>query len=221
MPVPSSITDLSTTVGSNYPTGSETPQDGDNYIRALSAFIAQLRTGVATFTDITSTGNTVLGNATGDTLNAGNGGLVKDAFGRVYGNALHNNASGNSGSTQYIASGTYSPTITSVLNISSSSRIGSSTWIRVGSAVTVTGQVSIDPNAASTLSIVGITIPIASAFTGPSDCNGTAVSMTGAGVHLAGAIYAEDVGDIAWLVFNPGTDTASRPWTYTFTYLVR
>lgn len=43
MPVPSSIDDLSTTAGSNSPSGTETPGDGDNYIRALSAFIATLR----------------------------------------------------------------------------------------------------------------------------------------------------------------------------------
>ena len=43
MPVPSSINDLSTTAASNSPGGGETPADGDNYIRALSAFIAQLR----------------------------------------------------------------------------------------------------------------------------------------------------------------------------------
>lgn len=43
MPVPSLITDLSTTASSNSPAGSETPAEGDNYIRALSAFIASLR----------------------------------------------------------------------------------------------------------------------------------------------------------------------------------
>jgi hypothetical protein len=43
MPVPSTIDDLSTTAGSNSPSGSETPSEGDNYIRTLSAFIAALR----------------------------------------------------------------------------------------------------------------------------------------------------------------------------------
>lgn len=43
MPVPASIDDLSTTVASNSPAGSETPTDGDNYLRTLSAFIAILR----------------------------------------------------------------------------------------------------------------------------------------------------------------------------------
>jgi hypothetical protein len=43
MPVPSSINDLSTTAGSNSPAGSETPGEGDNYLRSHGAFIATLR----------------------------------------------------------------------------------------------------------------------------------------------------------------------------------
>lgn len=42
MPVPTLITELSTTAGSNSPAGSESPVDGDNYLRAHGAFIAQL-----------------------------------------------------------------------------------------------------------------------------------------------------------------------------------
>ena len=43
MPVPSAITDLSTTAGSNYPAGTDTPTSGDDVLRALSSFIAVLR----------------------------------------------------------------------------------------------------------------------------------------------------------------------------------
>lgn len=43
MPIPSSITDLSTTASSNSPSGGDSPGDGDDFIRALSAFIATLR----------------------------------------------------------------------------------------------------------------------------------------------------------------------------------
>jgi hypothetical protein len=39
--------------------------------------------GAASFTDLTTTGNTILGDASTDTLNVGNGGLVKDASGNV------------------------------------------------------------------------------------------------------------------------------------------
>lgn len=43
MPVPVTIADLSTTAGSNYPQGSDTPTTGDDTMRALSSFIALLR----------------------------------------------------------------------------------------------------------------------------------------------------------------------------------
>lgn len=43
MPVPASINDLSTSAGSNSPAGTETPSEGDNYIRTYGSFIAALR----------------------------------------------------------------------------------------------------------------------------------------------------------------------------------
>lgn len=50
MPVPSSITSLSQTAGSNSPAGSESPALIDDYLRALSAFIAFLRDDKASTT---------------------------------------------------------------------------------------------------------------------------------------------------------------------------
>ena len=51
MPVPSAITELSTTPGSNSPSGSESPATFDDYMRTFAAFIAQLRDGKAATTD--------------------------------------------------------------------------------------------------------------------------------------------------------------------------
>lgn len=48
MPVPTLITDLSTTIASNSPAGSESPASLDDYQRAHAAFIAQLRDRTAT-----------------------------------------------------------------------------------------------------------------------------------------------------------------------------
>lgn len=66
MPVPSSIDDLSTTPDLNSPPGSEPPTLLDNYIRTLSAFIADLRDGKADPEDVVLlTGNqTVAGTKT-------------------------------------------------------------------------------------------------------------------------------------------------------------
>ena len=47
MPVPTLITELSTTIASNSPPGSESPSSLDDYQRAHAAFIAQLRDGKA------------------------------------------------------------------------------------------------------------------------------------------------------------------------------
>ena len=69
MPVPSSISDLSTTAGSNSPAGTDPiGTDADNYIRAHAAFIAQLRdgsknleAGTATAPSLAFTGDTNTG----------------------------------------------------------------------------------------------------------------------------------------------------------------
>jgi len=79
MPVPSLISDLSTVAGSNSPAGTDNPSQGDDYLRALSSFIAQLRdltngtSGNVVTINLTVSGNTILGDAAGDTLtiNAG------------------------------------------------------------------------------------------------------------------------------------------------------
>src|SRR5581483_11126649 len=55
--------------------------------------------------------------------------------GRIYGKALHNNPGSVSGTTnQYIASGTYTPSISSTNNIASNAP-QSCQWIRVGNVV--------------------------------------------------------------------------------------
>jgi len=61
MPVPESINDLSTSPGSNFPAGSESPATIDDYLRSHAAFIAFLRDrfpslGDVTIDDLTLTG---------------------------------------------------------------------------------------------------------------------------------------------------------------------
>ena len=51
MPVPSSISDLSTTPALNSPPGSESPSSIDDYLRTLSAFIRQINDLAATKSD--------------------------------------------------------------------------------------------------------------------------------------------------------------------------
>jgi len=90
MPVPSLLTDLSTTAASNSPSGSDNVfPDLDNYIRALSAFVSSVATNSATngFTQpyLPAANPTYTGTLTGGTgvVNLGSGQFYKDASGNV------------------------------------------------------------------------------------------------------------------------------------------
>jgi hypothetical protein len=63
MPIPDSMDDLSATINSNSPAGTETPGNGDDYIRALSAI---LRRTNAKGSDIASAATTDIGAATAE-----------------------------------------------------------------------------------------------------------------------------------------------------------
>ena len=86
MPLPTSINDLSTTVGSNSPAGSENPQTFDDYLRWHASFIAALRDVVLSGTANLSTANiTYTGTLTGSTgvINIGSNQIYKDTSGNV------------------------------------------------------------------------------------------------------------------------------------------
>lgn len=142
--------------------------------------------------------------------------------GRLYGIALHNNAGAVTGTTnQYIASGTYTPTLTSALNITGTTS-GVSQWIRVGNVVTVScGNIVVDPTSTGTTAQVGISLPIASNFTSDVQCGGTGVIVQGAGTaYLAGVITADTTNDRAVLTWEVGASAASTQCAFSFTYLV-
>ncbi len=117
--------------------------------------------------------------------------------------------------TGNIASGTYTPTITSVTNLDSSARVGDAQYMRVGSVVTVSGRLTLDPTAAAATE-VGISLPVASNFANVEECCGAASSTA---VQQAGAVVADPTNNRAALVYL-ANDTASRNWSYTFTYRI-
>ena len=138
--------------------------------------------------------------------------------GRLFGTALHNNAGGITGTTnQYVGSGTYTPTLTNTANIDASTPQVFQ-YSRTGNVVTVSGSVNIDPTAATTLTTLGISLPIASDLNSYVQCCGTAVS------RLAGAygdIQGDTTNDRATLNFINGASTGNLAWFLTFTYLIR
>lgn len=156
--------------------------------------------------------------------NAGSARFVMTDDGRFYGNALHNNAGAVTGTTnQYVASGTYSPTISGGGNITSPTLGGSAKWMRVGNVVHVCVTCSGTVTADSTLSVIGITLPIASNFTVFSDCIGTATANVTAGNYArdaqAAAVQGSAASDIAQIVFTSQVGSAGTVRTFTAVFL--
>ena len=60
MPVPSSISDLSTTPSLNSPAGTESPSTVDDYLRTHAAFIKQVDGGAVKAADLAATGGSAL-----------------------------------------------------------------------------------------------------------------------------------------------------------------
>jgi hypothetical protein len=95
--------------------------------------------------------------------------------GQLYGTALHNNSAGATGATnQYIASGTYTPTIVNGANVNSSAAVPCN-WMRVGNIVTVSGYVFVSLGAGATTDFT-MSYPIASTASNTGAVGGTATA---------------------------------------------
>lgn len=99
MPVPANISNLSTTAGSNPPTGSETPQEGDNHLRAAYSFIRQISDRIDGTTPANVTVNNLTVNGTLDGV-FGSGTYTPTGFTGA------NMASVTPGKAQWIRAGT-------------------------------------------------------------------------------------------------------------------
>lgn len=139
--------------------------------------------------------------------------------GRVYGNALHDNAGAVTGTTnQYIASGTWSPTISAGVNLGAST-VNAGQWVRVGNVVTASFNLTQAMTANNTISGFEFSLPIASNFTGIGDCSGVVGRRDAAGSAsgtIVGSI-ANDTGVASWFFTTLGSNIT----TLTFTYVIR
>lgn len=175
---------------------------------------ARISGAYSNITDLTTSGSTILGDVLGDTLNVANGAFKVFSDGRVSGNKLHNIGTVTGTTDQFIASGTYTPTLTNVTNIDSSVAAVCQ-WIRVGNVVHVSGNVQIDPTAAAATEL-GMSLPIASNFSSYIQLNG--VGCDGTDAHAIG-IVADPTNDRAkfdWVTAN----NFNGFYSFTFTYLV-
>lgn len=146
--------------------------------------------------------------------------LTLTADGRMYGSALHNNAGAVTGTTnQYIASGTYTPTITNSTNVLSSTP-RACMWIRVGNVVHVAGSVTVTTTAAGgATTSLRVSLPIASTISGRAE---------GSGMHAADSLGASNAAEVGYMI--PFTNDMEMQWssannsnhnhTFHFTYLM-
>lgn len=146
--------------------------------------------------------------------------LRLNADGSLYGTALHNVGTPTGTTTQYIASGTYTPTITNGANVSASTA-RKSQWIRVGNVVTVSVTVTTTQTNVSAVTDIGVSLPIASNLAVTYDLSGTGFRYDAAG---GGGSTIRVIGDVtndrASLTWISNTNANTSDLTATFTYEV-
>lgn len=130
---------------------------------------------------------------------------------------IHNNAFAQGSATQQdIRSGTYTPTLFNTTNIAASTAY-SCQWMRVGNVITVSGKVDIDVTI-GVASELGMSLPVASAFTADENAGGTASSSAAA--SLVSAIRADAANDRVSLVFV-AISLTNDSYFFEFTYVVK
>lgn len=115
-----------------------------------------------------------------------------------------------------LAAGTYTPTLTGVANVSSTTS-RQATYMRVGNTVTVAGQFDLTPTAVGLVS-VAISLPVASNFSTAYQAGGVG-HVTGALTGRGGAIEADSTNDRVQLDYYDDAGSADTVG-YTFTYEV-
>jgi hypothetical protein len=116
-----------------------------------------------------------------------------------------------------MVAGTYTPTLFNTTNVAASTAYLCN-YVRLGSVVTVSGRVDIDVTAGSVTSLLGMSLPIASAFTSGFECAGTA--NCSAVASLSAAVGTDTTNDRANIGWVHTADTANRGWFFTFTYRI-
>ena len=103
------------------------------------------------------------------------------------------------GSVNHLYSAAYTPTLTSVANVASSSVVGAR-YLRINNITTESFSIVVTPTAGATLTTIGISLGVASNFTGVSDACGTASAIV-SGAFVGGTISASIAGDYLVLSF--------------------
>lgn len=179
-------------------------------VQGYSAVLAATTASFTTADETKLDGIEALADVT-DTANVTSAGALMDS--EVTSLAAIKNAVIPSGMT--IEYGTYIPTLDNTTNVAASTAF-TNNYVRVGSIVTVSGSVSIDPTTTGA-TILGMTIPVASNFSSIVHLGGTAVTKAIANTCIA--IEADGTNDRASFAFV-AVDTSNRTYQFSFTYRI-
>lgn len=142
-------------------------------------------------------------------------GLALTGDGRVYGSALHNNAGAVTGTTnQFIASGTYTPTLANVANSSARSVTGTFKWMRVGNVVLVEGVVSVTASGLGVVTISATLPPPAGTIAGTSDGSSFNMSETSGDSPFPNATQIGNTVHITISATGAGARIVRTLWMY-------
>lgn len=122
--------------------------------------------------------------------------------------------------TEEVVSGTYTPTITNVVNVAASSA-PHAIYMRIGNIVHVSGIVNIDPTTAATATQFRISLPIASDLTAAGDLVG--VGAEGSVVNTSGsaAIIDVDTTNDCAIVSYACMDGSNHGFSFSFQYIIK
>lgn len=117
-----------------------------------------------------------------------------------------------------ISSGTWTPTLTNTTNVASSVS-ATCRYTRVGSIVTFGGNIIVTPTASGANTVVGVSLPIASAFTDVADAGGP-LSVRFSTASTAGQIAA-DTANARFIFQFSSANTASHNIGFSGTYIIK
>lgn len=122
-----------------------------------------------------------------------------------------------SGTSGNLYSTKYTPTLTNVANGNVITAYACR-YIRIDNEVRVSGKMDLSSAAGSAVTVIGISLPVASAFTAQDQCSGTASEATAAASY-PGAIRADATNDRAEMVMF-AANTSSHGVYFEFSYEV-
>lgn len=136
--------------------------------------------------------------------------------------AAHNIGGTGNASTQALASGTFTPTLTSVANVNGSATVVSTfLWSRIGNKVHVTGRISVQVTTINSLTSVGMSLPVSSTLGAAGKLNGIgAITSTVLSAGTSpGDISGDTTNNRAQLNFTTSI-SAAADWRVDYSYEV-